>query len=527
MIKNAFAKINEFFEKMEKKRRTRLFVLAAVMVVVIAAASVLLNRKQFTVLYSGMQPQDAGSVMAVLSDMGVDARTQGSDTILVPEEQADKLRMELAAQGYPNSGFNTYDIFQMASGLTATDMEKQYYYQFQLQENIRQTIKKIDIVEDAVVNINLSEESPFVLSENNKPASAAVMLIVKEGQTISVPQVRAIAELVSTSVSGLQLENIRIIDSNMKLYSLEEDDEIEDMGTQIALQQEVQRRLTQQVVSLLKPVFGEDRVVAEVNVKLNFDSMYQESVEFAPPVEGSDEGIAISMKQIAESIRGGATSSVAGIDANGGTSTYPALTDPEATYDHITRETNYEVNQTKTIIEAAKGKIEDLSVSVVLDNTGTEGDYTENVRGLVANAIGVEPERISVESLPFWSMAAADPDLSREAMAAQNDMLQRMQWSSSLRLVILCAAVLLILLILLAIVRTLRPRRVLAGDGMPEDGVDVMADEDIAVPGMDETIDFESRKDGKLHLLETYIDTRPDEVATLLRSWISDTLEDD
>ena len=177
---------------MQKGKLIRLIVFSALILIVAIVAATLLNQKTYSVLYSGMEPEDAGEVMQMLSEMGVDSKPRGDDTIMVEASEVDTVRMQLAAQGYPNSGFN-FDIFQNASGLGATDMDKEVYYQFQLQENIRRTIIKLDKVEDAVVNLNLSEESSFVLSNDNTPTTAAVMLMLKSGQTVNSSEVRAIA----------------------------------------------------------------------------------------------------------------------------------------------------------------------------------------------------------------------------------------------------------------------------------------------------------------------------------------------
>ena len=217
-------------------------------------------------------------------------------------------------------------------------------------------------MEDAVVNINLTKESSFVLSKDNQPASAAVMLKLKPGKTIDNKEVRAIAELVSKSVSGLKLEDVRIIDSKMTLYSIENDEEADNVGTQLELQRNVQQKLKDQVINLLSPVFGNSKVLAEVNVVLNFDKQTTESVVFAPPV--GDKGIAVSMKELSETIKNGAgTGNATGTDANGGATQYLASANEDAVYSKVSTETNMEINQTKTMIENAKGQIKDLSVS--------------------------------------------------------------------------------------------------------------------------------------------------------------------
>jgi flagellar M-ring protein FliF len=73
--------------------------------VILIAASVFLSQKSYTVLYSGMDPSDAGEMLSVLEDMGIDAKAEGSNTILVESSQADTVRMQLAAEGYPKKRF--------------------------------------------------------------------------------------------------------------------------------------------------------------------------------------------------------------------------------------------------------------------------------------------------------------------------------------------------------------------------------------------------------------------------------------
>ncbi len=514
------SKILESFKKMNKGQKTRIVVLAVLIIVIIIAVSVFLNQKSYTVLYSGMEPSDAGEVLSTLSEMGVDAKAQGNDTILVAEDQADSVRMQLAAQGYPDTGVS-YDIFQNASGLGVTDMEKQVYYQFQIQENLRQTINKMSKVDDSVVNIDLGEDSSYVLSDNKKPATASVMLTLKNGQKLDSGEVEAIAELVSNSISGMSVEDIRIVDSQMNLYKAGGDSVASSVDTQMGLQSSVQQQLQNQVINLLSPVFGEDNVLAEVNVQLNFDNKVTESVQFEPPAEGT-EGLVVSMKELIEAIGSDQQSgSVAGLDANGSASEYLAALegDGESAYYNISREANYELNQTKTQIEEAKGKIEDLSVSVVINSNGAE-DYTSEAIALVATAIGVPEDRVTVQMLPFQE--AAQSDEVANAMQLQQEMLSSVQNASTMRLVIMAVTGLVVIIILFMIIRMFRRNKA------PEGGLEYMADE-VIIPGAlpvhddgDVNLDDLDSADNKMSILEDYIGKNPESVANLLRNWLNE-----
>ncbi|MCK5128627.1 MAG: flagellar M-ring protein FliF [Clostridiales bacterium] len=533
-----------FFKNANKGRLTRLIIFISIIIIIIVVTSTLLNQKSYSVLYSGMESADAGEVMNVLSEMGVDSKPRGDDTIMVETSQVDTIRMQLSAQGYPNSGFN-FDIFQNASGLGSTDMEKEVYLQFQLQENIRRTIIRMDKVDDAVVNLNLSEESPFVLSDNNRPATAAVMLMLKNGQTIDNHEVRAIAELVSKSISGLQLQDVRIIDSKMNLYSIEDESDMQSVNTQINLQHDVQQKLKDQIINLLSPVFGEGKIIAEVNVVLDFDKQVTESVVFTPPVEGNT-GIVISMKELSETIKNGAEgAAVAGIDANGAAPTYEATdadTD-DAVYDKVSKETNMEINETKTLIENAKGTIKDLSVSVILDSSNSTVDYTENVRLLVSNAIGVIQDKITVEMLPFKKLENTEIALAFEN---QKEIVESVQRSDTMKYIIVGFAAVLVLILLSAIIRSLsgsssvdyeeyeeysdyqiksdsKARGAAKGSSRGKaQGVNMVADEE-TIPGEEEDpeveINFE-KKDTVLSQLGNYVNKSPESVAQLLRKWL-------
>lgn len=534
-LKKTTDKIFGYFKGLEKGQKTRFFVFTTLAIVILIAASVFLNQKSYTVLYSGMDPADAGEMLSVLSDMGIDAKAEGSNTILVDSAQADTVRMKLAAEGYPKSGFN-FDIFSNASGLGMTDMEKRVYYQFQLQENLSQVIKRMDKVDDAIVNISLAQESAFVLSEDEKPASASVLLKLKDNQSISPEEVRAIAELVSKSVSGLSVEDVRIVDSNMKLYSLEDGDAYSNLGTQLELQEQVRQTLQQQVISLLAPVFGEKSILAQVNVALDFDRQTTETVAFSPPVEGSTEGLAVSMQELAETIKGNTATSVAGIDANGANSTtvYPAVTPGDDTvYNKVSRETNLELNETRTKIENAQGSIRDLSVAIVIDSSNMEDDYRENVRSLVANAIGVASERVSVEMLPFQDLEEPVPE-NQDVVAAfsdQKDMLDIASRASNTRLLILVGAAVASFLILVAAILSLRKKSELVYEAEVGNMFDYTSGEDIYPDSMSGSLstpqggpvaEIKEVQDANLAQLGDYVERRPEAVAQLLRNWLSD-----
>lgn len=520
-VKSASAKINEYL----KGKKLRLFVLIGLIIAVVVGLTLFLNHKTYTVLYSGMDAAETGEVLALLNEMGVDARAEGEDTVLVPEGEVNEIRLELAAQGYPSTGVNDYSIYSSASGLGTTDSEKQVYYKYQLQANLRTTIMQMEKVDNAVVNLDLGEDSSFVFSENEKPPTASVMLTLRDGQKLSEGEVKAITELVASSVSGLAPENVRIVDSQMNLYTLGDETGVQNADVHLDLKRSVEETLQEQVVNLLVPVFGEDNVLAKVNAVLNFDTRQTQSVEYSTPA-GSTEGIVVSMRELVEAITNDTDGDVAGIDANGNASQYLERLEESdnAIYYNVSREVNYEINQTTTQVEEAQGQIEDLSVSVILNSSNID-DYVDEVKNLVATATGAAPEKVTVEMLPFTgseAAKAAEAAAEEEARQYQEQLAKSQISAKTLRIVIISVAALAIMLFLFAIVRMFRPQpQVEAAD---VGGIDIMVDDEMtAEEEPAATIDLDiQQKDDNLAVLEDFVGKNPEAVANLLRNWLNE-----
>ncbi|MBQ9624903.1 MAG: hypothetical protein IJR47_02225 [Clostridia bacterium] len=184
-IKSWFAKVKEAWDNLELNKKLAIIVAAVIIAVTIGFAIYFLTRKEYAVLYSGMDSAEAGEIYNKLNDEGTDVKLRGSDTILVNAKQADEIRLKLSAEGYPKSGLN-YEIFSGASSFGTTDMEKQIYLKFQLEQNIRQTIRRLDKINDATVMITLASESKFALSgQGSTPATASVVLDVANGESLT------------------------------------------------------------------------------------------------------------------------------------------------------------------------------------------------------------------------------------------------------------------------------------------------------------------------------------------------------
>ena len=318
-LKSITKKIGDFFRTAEKKKLALILSLAAVILVAAIVGTVLLNKVHYTVLYSGLDAGEAGTIKTVLDGKGVSSKVEGT-TILVPEDKADDLRIELASEGYPSTGLN-YEIFSGSSSMSSTDLQQRTLLQYQLQENIRQTLRHMDKVQDCIVIVNLASESSFVVSDNKTEASIAVQLSLKNGQKLTGAEATTIHKLVLKCVPNLKPENVSIVDSQMNYYDVgsdEADDLAQYSSSQQQLTEQMKDILTEQVLRVLEPSIGMGNVAASVNLNLNFNKETVNKVEFAPPLEGESGGLLRSSQELYNAVGSSAGAiGAAGTDTNG------------------------------------------------------------------------------------------------------------------------------------------------------------------------------------------------------------------
>ena len=536
-MSSILGQLKEFFAKMSRKDKTRLAILALVVIVLAVATTVILGRTKYTELYRNLNAGEAGAILGALDEMGVPSKAEGDGTILVPEEMASELRMKLSAAGY-TAAAPDMTILENANGFGVTDTQSREYVRRQLEWDIARNILKSQKIQDCSVKLVIPDNSSYSFTANKIDASAAVTLTIRGGAQLTQGEAAAIAEIVMASVPGLALDNVRIVDSNWNLYDVGSGavNVGVDINSQFALEEQAKRQLERQLTYLLAPMFGDGSFSISIGLTLNFDDVLSESIELSPPVPGELDGMAVSMMELYENSRvEGAAEGAPGTDTNGmGSDTpgypYGELQDGEL-YNKVLREFNYDMNRLTTQIDKAKGTIKTLSVAIAIDDKAAAGEYSEEVRDLVAKAIGVEDGNISVQRVPFIEHEQAE-DMSGASYAKlvnQREILGKIiMWGVILLLGL--AVISLIKLIVKSIMVVSQPQVALAG-GMG--GIDYLADDDDDGEGdgdtrarfgdPDEYPEIELRgKPGNVEQLEKFIDKDPRAVAQLLRNWLSE-----
>jgi type III secretion protein J len=161
-------------------------------------------------LYSGLTEIEANEILSVLLQEGLDAeKVLGDKTFTIEVDKADlSLALSLLKQNaLPRPKNATLCNLFKKEGMLSTPGEERVRFLCGVQEELTQTLLRIDGVLDARVHIVTPENDP--LADKIKPSSGAVF--VKHIPELDVNMLRTqVAQMVSKSVEGLTPDQVSI-----------------------------------------------------------------------------------------------------------------------------------------------------------------------------------------------------------------------------------------------------------------------------------------------------------------------------
>ncbi|MGF1465980.1 MAG: flagellar basal-body MS-ring/collar protein FliF [Sandaracinaceae bacterium] len=366
------------------------------------------------ILFSDLSPEDAARIVDRLRALDVDyALDDGGTTIRVPDAQVHETRLTLAAEGLPSGGGVGFEIFDRQR-FGESDFSEQVQFRRALEGELARTIAHLAGVESARVHLVLPERTLFTTEEAGARASVAIHL--RPGWRLRDEQVRGVSHLVASSVAGLRVEDVTVVDGDGRALTAHRDgeaaalDEARDLRT--SLEQSRERAVQQMLDASLGPGVAVVRVSADLS--LSEEEQLEETYD--------PERIATRSFEVQEEAN--ATAEVTAEGVPGAASNLPGGPAPEGGAEgrrlarrHERR--NYEV--TKTVHRAVHpvGRLARMTVAVVVDGVWTgDGDAREfsprpqeeldRIEALVSSAAGIDASRgdvVTVECVPFHGSA--------------------------------------------------------------------------------------------------------------------------
>lgn len=522
-------KITGFWKTRSNKQKTIMIGSTALVIITMMVVSFFASRTTLVPLYSNLKPSETGSIKENLDGQGIKNEiADNGTTIKVPQESVDTLKVELAAEGIPETGSIDYSFFSQGAGMGMTENEFNVIKLDTMQTELSNLIKKIDGVEDASVMITLPDEGVFV-SESVGEASASIVLNTKADYKFEESQVNSLYHLVSKSIPNLPTDNIVIMNQDFEYYDLKNKNSSfgSAFESQNEIKKEIERDIQRQVQNMLGTIMGRDKVAVSVTTDIDFTQENREENLVEPVDEENMAGIEISAQRINETYSGdaagtgGIPQSEDASDSLG--SSYVEGTTGSGDYEKSDETINSEVNRIKKEIVESPYKVKDLGIQVMVEPPTADDpnslsqqsvdDITQILSTIIRTTIDkrAEQEELTDEELNQKIAISVQPFNGKMKVSEEAN-------SSTLPLWVYIVGGILLLVIIILLVLFFRSRR--QRDNEEEYIEEVEEVVDFEVPDLNKEKETESSL--KRKQLEKLAKEKPDEFAKLLRSWIAE-----
>ena len=391
-FENLTLQIRQVWLGMSRPRRIALVLLTAVSLAAVGGVAYWAAQPDYRVLYSGLSAEDAGAVTAKLQAQSVPFRLgSGGTTILVPAEQVEQLRVDMATEGLPSSGGKGFELFD-GNSLAMTPFQQHVNYGRALQSELARTIMHIEPVAFARVHIAQPESSPFI--RESKPVTASVVLKLKPGTALTHGAASGIVALVARSVEGLTQEQVTVLDTaGHVLFDQHGSEQGAVPGSQLEYKREYEAYLASKAEEMLGQLLGPGRAVVRVTAEINFKNVTE-----------TRESYDLDQKAIKkETIQnhktpGGGSSPQRGVAGPAGVGKTVGASTGGGNETEETSDTEY-YSPPKTIQQRVEGagNVERLTVAAMVDRQSVQTFALADAEAIIMQAVGYKKGRDEIK----------------------------------------------------------------------------------------------------------------------------------
>ena len=491
---------------------------------------------QMTTLFTDLSMEDSSSIIKELDRQAIpyEMRSDGA-IIMVPKDRVTRLRMKLAEGGLPKGGGVGYEIFDKSDTLGSTSFVQNINKLRALEGELARTIRAIDRIQAARVHLVLPER-PLFSRETPEP-SASIVLRVRGA--LEPQQVRAIRHLVASAVNGLKPQRISIVDETGRLLADGSAADAANGGmTSDERRVNFERRLRGEVESIVSSVVGAGRARVQLSADFDYNKVTQTSDTFDP------EGRVLRSSQTREESSTSADNKDGQVTVNNelpGNQRQDNAPSSNRDESKKTEETNnYEISRTTKTEVTEAGRVNRISVAVLVDGTYTKNgkgetvyqardkEQLDRIAALVRSAIGFDQKRgdhVEVVNLRFAEAPMAQP-INEPA-----GLLGMVQFTKDdiMNLIEMVVMMLLALVVLFMVVRPL-VKRILSPEARPQADAPTPAlpEGQNLVPGnaAAQMIDV-AQVQGQVHAQSVHrvgelAERNPTETVSIIRQWLTE-----
>jgi flagellar M-ring protein FliF len=381
------------------------------------------------ILFANVSDADKAAISSALEGASIANSIDGSGSITVAEDDYHKARMLLASEGLPKAAPGGYAILDNLPMGVSRAVEGERMRQARETELAR-SIQDIDAVAEARVHLATPEASAFV--RDRASPSASVIVKLQPGRALAEPQIRAIVNLVASSVPGMQPDAVTIVDQMGALLSRSGGKDASAGDTRIDFQRRVEDKYREQLAQLLTPMVGAGNFTAEVQADVDLDESQatRESYDKQGQVMRAEQGAWTGTSKDGQAPGGipgtlsntpPPVSSLVAPNAGNASAPTPAGAAAPAAASPQTKQSDsftrtYETGKEISVTRAVPGNVRRLSVAVLLrEEPGKPRGIAEinQINELVRATVGYNAQRqdqVTVVSRKFSVAADAAKD---------------------------------------------------------------------------------------------------------------------
>ncbi len=424
---------NNLIANLARSGRMRIAAALAVVALVGGGLGVIMLRGEAAgnaLLFSGLDLEEAAEIAGKLDTANVKYTLEGGGSaIFVDRSKVDEARMMLSEQGLPTRGSVGWEIFDKTDALGETQFVQNIKKVRALEGELERTIGSLDMVKAAQVHLSIPDR-PLFTRDQEKPKASVVLNVT--GNTMTSEKVRAIRNLVASSVPGLELGAVTVADTQGRTWAAGAESAAGGIGGAAVDERKasLEDSYRKKVLEVIENIAGPGAAKVTVNLDVDFNKVTESSEKYDPDsrvVRSSQttEGIAST----AETAPGDETTVANNVPTGAAPPTQGVLPKNQSSNNQTSETVNYEISKSVRTEVVEGGRVQRLSVAVAIDHMrvpGAEGapaTYQERppeelarITALVKSAVGFSEERgdmVTIESAAF-----ARPDTSMDDVAA-------------------------------------------------------------------------------------------------------------
>lgn len=373
-----------------RQRRT-LVVTGALVVAMVLAVSWFRNQVEWAPLYTQLETADASALTQKLTEKGVRYRlSDGGSTIEVPADAVYQTRVDLAGVALPASGKVGYGVLDQ-QGLTTSEFGQRVGFQRAMEGELAKTIEAIDGVAAATVHLALPRDRVFA-TDDEQP-SASVMVRTTTKSSLSAEQVDAIRNLVASGIEAMTPDRVSVADAKGHVLAAPGAGVTAGgSGSANEATTTYQNNVASAIEAMLTRSLGAGKAKVTVAADLDFDqrSSTKESYETPITAPGTNSAMPRSESTKTETYGAGGPATQGQLGAEGTPAPAPG---GSGDYSLNERQVDYAVGKTVETVNQAPGKVNRMSVAVLVDDKAVSPAELADLQQVVSAAAGIDPER--------------------------------------------------------------------------------------------------------------------------------------